>query len=215
MLYQFNPQLAVEGSEFTGSGITESGAYVGKLTECKKFNSAVQGSDACGLEFTFERSDGAKARFLQIYEKNSDGAEALGVAQIHALMACLSLRSVNVLEDFCKPVGLILQRENYQNSQGEDKYRFKIVAPFHPQNRKTAGEIMGNKQAEAVDRIVETLVDKKAKPRKQNQNQGYGMQNSNQQYQQYQNYQQQQQGQPQGQTLQPNGNLDFDDDIPF
>jgi len=209
-MFQLDKNMAIEGAA-AGGGITESGAYTGKIVKAETFQSSIPGSQACGVEFTFERVDGARARYLQVYEKKADGGDAFGLKQIHAIMACMKIRGINQLNDFCHPVGLILQREDYQNSAGEEKYKFQIIAPFNAQTRQTADELLNGKPAVTVDKIVETLVDKKAKPRT---NQGGNQAAANQGYQQYS---QPQGNQPQGNSaaVASNGAPVFDDDIPF
>lgn len=188
-MYTLDTNMAVEGSSVTGGGIQESGAYVGKIVEAKVFKSDT--SQAGGIEFTFERTDGAQAKFLRVYETKKDGQPAFGVNMIHALMCVMQLRQVTQLVEFCKPVGLVLQRENYTKQDNTEGYKFNIVAPFHPQNRKTAEEMIKNTEALTVDKIVQTLIDKQAKPQQQ----------VTSAYQQYAESQ--------------SGSNTFEDDIPF
>lgn len=157
--------MAIEGAALGGNAITESGAYVGKIVEAKPFNA--DNSSAAGVEITFEREDGAQAKFIKVYTVKKDGGEAFGLKQVHALMACMRLPQLNSWPDLCRPVGLILQREDYTKQDGKPGYSMKILAPFQPQTRQTADELINQQQAQTVDRIVAKLVDK---PRAMQQN---------------------------------------------
>lgn len=228
-MYQLNPELAIEGSVMTGEGLS-SGAYIGCFTECKDFESP--NSQASGKELVFETSEGQKASYLRIYETKGDGSTAKGVNQIHAFMMCAGLRGINNHADFLgKTVGIILQKEFYFKQDGSEGYRSQIVAFFNASSRQTAEEVMKKKQPATVDKILETLEDKPAKPQTQKfaggsiynrqpgphdhqVNQG-GVRNRVAQHcydkPQHQHQQQNQGYQPQGQQ----GNQQFDDDIPF
>lgn len=159
-MYVLDVELAKAGSQMGGGLIDESGAYKGVITEAKQF----QGDNgASGIELSFEREDGAKANYIKLYEKKNNGALGFGVKQIQAIMACMKLRAVNNLAELHKPVGLILQREDYVKNDGSTGFSMKLVAPFDPQTQKTAKEILENSEANTVMKILSTLKDKPAK----------------------------------------------------
>jgi len=169
MLVSLNKEMAVNGSEVGSGGISESGAYAGKIVECKPLQST--NSQAAGIELTFERSDGAQARFINIYTKKRDGTEAPGINQIHALLACTRQRSIDTWSQLCQPIGLVLQREDYIKKDGSAGYKMNIVAPFTADTKQTAAELIESRPAAKIDLIVSNLVDKKARPRQPASNQ--------------------------------------------
>jgi hypothetical protein len=190
---QLDPEMAKDGAMIGANTINKSGAYVGKITEAKAIQ---KDSGAAGIEFTFERDDGAQARYITVYTQKKDGNEAFGMKQIQALMACLKTRSVTqqnrAIKEYDhqykqmmdvtaavypelenKPVGLVLKRESYTNNNGEEKFKFNIVAPFNAETRQLANELLDQKPAEILDKIIESLIDEEPAKPKQAQHQGY------------------------------------------
>lgn len=179
--YTLDTNMAIEGSELGSNRITESGAYVGVITEAKKI---VTPNNAQGIEFSFRRDDGAEANYITIYTVKKDGTQAFGIKQLHAMMSCLGIKAITeqnrIIKEYDqnvrqiieingvvhpelenKPIGLALQKEEYLNSNGDTKYKFTIVAPFKVDTRQVAKEIINNQPAQALDKIINRLIDKK------------------------------------------------------
>ena len=205
--YKLNPQMAREGDS-NSSRITESGAYTGVI---KLAESITAGTGAKGVELTFESSDKQTANYLTMYTKNKSGESIYGEKQLHALMACMSVREINPTSmqvmkyDFQakkelsqtvsayqelmnKPIGLVLQKEEYLKGDGSTGDRMSLFAFFNADSKKTAVEILDDKPAAKLESMLASLKDKKLS----NSDQGGSSQSEN-----------------------PSIEDDFDDDIPF
>jgi hypothetical protein len=67
-----------------------------------------------------------------------------------------------------KPIGLLLQREEYEKRDGGVGYKFNIALPFEPSSGMSAGEILTRAtSATSVDKALAALRDKTMKPRTQ------------------------------------------------
>lgn len=189
MKYDLDPNKAREGSGRGSMMINESGAYVGTITVAKE---AQARTGTTGIELTFETNDGLKAPYLTLWTRNANGEPIFGEKQLHALMTCLKVESINSVERVIKqydpdlrrevdepanvypelmnkPVGLILQREEYYNRNSELKARMSFFAPFEASTRKTASEILDQSDAKQVDKILSSLYDKPAQAQSSNQ----------------------------------------------
>jgi hypothetical protein len=158
------------------SRITQSGRYVGRFTRAELIASRQKTE---GVEFTFETETGQIADYLTCWTHNVEGRELYGLKVLNAILTCMRLREiaprVAKLEDrnggtrdarvfpqlLDKPIGLVLQREEYLKQDGNVGWKFSIVAPFEPSSGMTAAEILGRAtEAAQIDRIVESLRDK-------------------------------------------------------
>lgn len=207
--YQLSPDLAREGSGGGNSRITESGAYKGVITRAEHI---VASTGTVGVEIDFECVTGSKANFITLYTKNSAGEAIWGLKQLNALMTCLSLRDIQPQQatikkyDFTarqevdslvtifpalmnKPVGLVLQKEQYLKQDNTVGEKLNLVAPFNAETNQVAVEILDKSQAEQLEKIVSSLKDKLLPTS-----------GSATSYQQ---------------PTQTAGTVDFDDDIPF
>jgi len=170
VLMTFNKEQAVQAG--ASMGISESGAYVGTL-EAYSF---VKASKAAGIEFTLNSPDG-KAQFLSLYHTKRDGSvNPMGANMIQAIMGLLQIKQITGIDEGKKDysggtmlrvpefdgreMGFILQKELTSKSDGSDNYSFDIKMAFHHGTRKTLLELMENKPAVTVDKIVSTLKDK-------------------------------------------------------
>lgn len=187
ILMTFDKQQAIQAG--AGAGITETGAYVGTLSA----HSFVKASQAAGVEFTLDSSQG-KAQFLSLYHTKKDGAvNPMGQNMIQAIMGLLKISQItgidNGKKDYSgntvldipefegKEIGFILQKELTSKSDGSDSYSFDIKMAFSAKTRQTLLEAMNGKQAETVDKILSTLKDKDS--RRPQQQEGYQQQKSN------------------------------------
>lgn len=96
---------------------------------------------------------------------------------LNAIMTCLKVRGIKTtqgkieLYDFNaggmvtkdkptypelsnKPIGLVLQREEYQKQDGSTGERMIIAGSFDPSTSKMAAEILNNTEAKALDNVL-------------------------------------------------------------
>lgn len=212
--YSLNPEAA-KGAGMT-SRIEETGRYVGTFTRAEIVTSK---KNTEGVEFTFTSTDGRTADYLTCWTYNADGRELYGYKILQAVMTCLRVKNVEpAAMKFTdrdgaprnangfpaltgKPIGLLLQREEYEKQDGSIGFKFNIVAPFDPTTGLAAGEILDRKTtAEYIDRILPTLRDKPAQARRDAPSTQYTSS-----------------GHPANQRPASSGNglADLDDDIPF
>lgn len=172
--YTLNTELAKQvGASLR---ITQSGKYAGRFTRAELIVSRQQTE---GIEFTFVSDDGQTADFLTCWTHNVDGKELYGLKVLNAILTCMRLREIapkagkvqernGEMRDarifpqlLDKPIGLVLQREEYLKQDGNVGYKFSIVVPFEPSSGMTAGEILGRAtEAAQIDRIAASLRDK-------------------------------------------------------
>ncbi len=183
--------------------IQTSGAYVGTITKAKHVIS--RHKQTHGIEFAFESPQG-KADFMTLWVMQANGSVIEGFQGIaDSIAACMKQREYSPQQASIteynfetrqeeqtqawiypalmnKPVGLVLQAEEYRKGNGDIATRMNIVAAFDAQTRQTAVEILDGAQPEMLDRIVASLKDKKLKESDvQAGYAGYGSYSSNQQ----------------------------------
>lgn len=210
--YKLNPQSARE----TDNGfqrIEKSGAYEGEFIYARHITA---NSGAIGIEFHFKSTTGEEANYLTLYTRNANGETIFGEKQLSALMTCLKVREIapangdyevydldakaNVKKQGVlysalahKPIGIVLQREEYYGQNGDIKSRMNISRFFEAGSRKMAVEILDNLPATRLDLFLPSLKDKTLSPKSSSRNQY-----------------------PSGTNAVPAGYDDFaDDDIPF
>ena len=159
-----------------GSGaILESGVYYGVFTEAKLVSTP---NGARGVEFSFEESDtGRQCRYIRVITRKNDGDKAFGYGLVNALMGLLKLTAISdaeIGEDsngqpvrglpaLCdKPVGVMLQREDYWKSNGTPGWRMNVVNFIDAVTNKTFAETKDGKDATAYKNKI---VDRPAPPR--------------------------------------------------
>jgi hypothetical protein len=156
--------------------ITRSGKYTGRFTRAELVTSRQKSE---GVEFTFESDDGQAADFLTCWTHNVDGRELYGLKVLNAILTCLRLREVQArpgkvaergggtrdarvfpqLTD--RPIGLVLQREEYLKQDGNVGWKFNIVAPFEASSGLTAGEILAQvTEPTQLERMIAGLRDR-------------------------------------------------------
>ena len=178
--YTLNAEHAIAGSTTGYARITQSGAYTGVFTKAKYVKA---GTGAEGIEFTFKADDGREANYLSLYTHNSSGGETYGYSQLNALMACLKLREIKaqsmrvqeydfgvkreqaVMADaypelMNTPIGVVLQREEYNKRDGSVGESMNLVAFFNPETRQTGGEVIRQQPAGGIEVVIEGLKDK-------------------------------------------------------
>lgn len=156
-----------------GDFISEGGAHVCTILEAKYIEA---GTGSKGIEFSVQTDDGLKGNFIKVYfakaaapgqpQEPIKGGQSLlnammGITQAQALTA----RQGQDGEYYCpelqgKKLGLFLQKVLYSKNAGGDGYKFDIVVPFNPVDRKTMREILDNKPAQTIDRMQSSYKDK-------------------------------------------------------
>ena len=198
VMFQFSQDAAMASRE--SFGITESGAYVGKLSA--KYVQGSNGSKSAGIEFSLECDQGKLNYLTAWYQKKDGTCNTTGYNLVNAMMGLLKLQTLTskqVGEDWVCPefegkqLGLVVQKELFTKNDGSEGYKFEIVMPFSAQSRKTLKEAMANAPATAVDKMIPLLKTKDNRNKSQGHHQATG-----------------------GQTIQGNEpTMDWSDDIPF
>lgn len=179
MAYSFDAGVA-KSSE--GDRITSSGKYKGQFLMVYKTTAK---TGAIGISFNFKSDDGQSCDNLVLYTLNKEGKAIYGFKILQAVMGILGVQSINespakvelwdsgagkkTLQDaevyldlMKKPIGLLLQREEYKNSSGETKFRMAIIMPFtHGSELSVAELLSGAVTGTAVAQRMVTLEDKK------------------------------------------------------
>lgn len=165
-MFQYDQNSGVNA----GGAVRETGAYAGRITAAVYGASANKGTKF--IELTFESNEGTEFNYLTLYYAKQDGTEVKGGASmINAIMGITKTRQLTeqklqgvdgtiAPELIGKPIGLILQKVLYTKGDGSEGYKFEIRLPFSPQTRQTLKELVENKPAQMVDRILSTLTDK-------------------------------------------------------
>ncbi len=167
-----------------GAYINDTGKYVGEFTRAEEIKSR-QGTD--GIGFTFKAKDGRSARF-DVYTRKADGSSIkIGMSLVMALMTCLGQRQMAAkpatvkkwdgtagrevdaqaqcfLELMSKPVGVLLEREEFEKSDGSTGSRMVLVAVFRAADELMASEILDRKVTpEQLGKVTATLKDRPLK----------------------------------------------------
>ena len=165
VMFQFNQDAAMSSRE--SFGITESGAYVGKLSA--KYVQGSNGSKSAGIEFSLECDQGKLNYLTAWYQKKDGTCNTTGYNLVNAMMGLLKLQTLTskqVGEEWVCPefegkqLGLVVQKELFTKNDGSEGYKFEIVMPFSAQSRKTLKEAIANAPAAAVDKMIPLLKTK-------------------------------------------------------
>jgi len=194
--FGFNAESAKQAD--SSARIEEAGKYVGII---KHMEFITANSGTTGFEIEFETDNKESASF-SIWTEKSDGTGLSGVHKINALLACAGVRGLTPTNgqlekyDFdlkervtknCvvapeiagKRVGLLLQRENYQNNSGDWKFQMNFFSCFHAQSELMAKEIIDRKTSpEALPKSLASLMSNPITTRKQKNNNGGYQQNN-------------------------------------
>ena len=168
---------AARKADQSGAGIKELGKYVGEFTQAKDIVSKNTGTK--GIEFAFKSQSGQKAN-LSIYTMSAKGEKYQGYEALMAIMTCMSLRNIKpqlgkatkydydtrkeVLEEcqifpeLCKPIGVLLETEDYQKQDGSVGTRMILKNVFQANTELTASEILDRKtKPEQLEKMVAGL----------------------------------------------------------
>ena len=166
-------------SEF--SRITEKGAYTGKFTSVYEVTAK---SGTKGITFHFMSDDGESCT-LSIYTEKSDGTKIFGYNMLMALMTCMQLRTLTgetgevemwvdgnkvpakttVFQELMdKPIGLVLNTEEFETRSGESRTRMVIYGVYQAATRLIASEILDRQTVpEKLDKVIQSLNKKQTK----------------------------------------------------
>lgn len=159
-----------------GNQIKEIGKYVGTITQAEDIT-AKTGTKGIALSFT--ANSGQKTK-VSIYTMKADGTKIGGFSMLNALMTCLQLRNIapkagkvtsydyetkaNVVKDgqvfpeLCKPIGLLLEAEDFDKQDGSTGTRMVLRGVFQANTELTASEILDRKTVpEALPKMVAAL----------------------------------------------------------
>lgn len=175
-MYTLDTQAARK-ADSTGSNISEIGKYIGKFTQAEDL---LTDKKTRGLALNFESTTGQKSR-LSVYTVMADGKQLMGYDLVMALLTCLKLREIkavsgtvkywdnearaeatrqgHIVPELCeKPIGVLLETEDYLNTSGEVKSRMILKSVFQASTELTASEILDRKTApEQLPRQVAAL----------------------------------------------------------
>lgn len=174
-MYTLDVQAA-RHADTAGATIKEIGKYVGEFIQAKD---VVTKKGGRGIEFIFKSQGGQKAN-LAIYTTGANGDRYQGYDALMAIMTCLQLRGIKpapgkvtrydfdtkkeVVEDgtvfpeLQKPIGVLLETEDYEKKDGSLGTRMVLKNVFQPNTELTASEILDKKtQPELLAKMVEGL----------------------------------------------------------
>ncbi|TGV07690.1 hypothetical protein E4695_08620 [Alcaligenaceae bacterium 429] len=163
--------------------INESGKYIGNFTMVESIKSR-NGTE--GVEFSFKSNDGQQANYLTLWTYNEKGEALYGFKVLNAIMVCAGIqgiapqtanitdaggtnRAATIFPEFAnRPIGLVLQKEFYIKQNGDEGFKFNILAPFQHHSELMAKEILdGVTTPKALGGIIATLKDKAAPAQQQ------------------------------------------------
>ena len=170
---KFNKDAAMKADN--GSFINEGCVCVGMIVEAKSFKKP---SGSAGIEFSLEDHLGRKANYVTIYTKNKDGSENFAASKVQALMGILGIEELNGVAGrgddvgtaffpalLNKPIGFMLQRENYQKGDGSVGWKMNLVHWFDHTTKQTYVEKVNNTPAETYKHLLEDKrMDQQAAP---------------------------------------------------
>ena len=194
-MYTLDVQAA-RHADTAGATIKEIGKYVGEFIQAKD---VVTKKGGRGIEFIFKSRCGQKAN-LAIYTTGANGDRYQGYDALMAIMTCLQLRGIKpapgkvtrydfeakkevvedgtVFPDLHKPIGVLLETEDYEKKDGSIGTRMVLKNVFQPGTELTASEILDKKtQPELLAKMVEGLRHRPLKGARQpapRQDDGFG-----------------------------------------
>ena len=194
-MYTLDVQAA-RHADTAGATIKEIGKYVGEFIQAKD---VVTKKGGRGIEFIFKSQGGQKAN-LAIYTTGANGDRYQGYDALMAIMTCLQLRGIKpapgkvtrydfeakkevvedgtVFPDLHKPIGVLLETEDYEKKDRSTGTRMVLKNVFQPSTELTASEILDKKtQPELLTKMVEGLRHRPLKGARQpapRQDDGFG-----------------------------------------
>lgn len=174
-MYQLDVNEARK-ADTQGNQIKEIGKYVGQITQAEDIT-AKTGTKGVALSFT---SNAGQKTKVSIYTMKADGSKIGGFSMLNALMTCLQLRNItpkpgtvtrydydtkkdvqeqgSVFPDLCKPIGVLLETEDFAKQDGGTGTRMVLRGVFQANTELTASEILDRKTTpEALPKMVAAL----------------------------------------------------------
>ena len=174
-MYALDTQAA-RHADTAGATIKELGKYVGEFIQAQDIVTKKGGR---GISFTFKSTSGQKAT-LAIYTQSADGERYQGYDTLMAIMTCMQLRGIKpapgkvtkwdyeakkevqedgtLFPDLHKPIGVLLETEDYEKQDGSVGTRMVLKNVFQPGTELTASEILDKKtQPGMLAKMVEGL----------------------------------------------------------
>lgn len=185
--FDFNQDSAKKADG--GGRIETTGKYVGKITRAE-FITSTNGKGTQGIEFDFMSDDKSYTTFT-LWTHQADGTPIFGYDKVNSILACTKTRTLTPtptkLEKYSydaggkimqecviapeltdKPIGLLLQRENYRNDKGEWRHQMNFYAAFEVGTEFMAKEICEKKtKPEELEKTLNRLVNAGDATRKQ------------------------------------------------
>lgn len=178
--YSLNPNVAKQAG--ASNYINETGQYVGVF---KRAEEIVSKQNTEGIEFTFLSQDNQTADYLTCWTYNQGGDALYGLKTLNALMTCMKVHEIAPIvgavkdrdgnpkkatifpELLDKPIGLLLQREEYEKQDGSIGYKFNIAGCYDARSGMTASEIIDRVTAPTqLMKWVKQLKDKPMQARR-------------------------------------------------
>lgn len=174
---------AAKAADQINNRIDQSGKYLGQFTRAEAVTST---KGTRGVDFSFKADSGPTADYLTLWTHNTDGKELHGFKVLMAIMTCLrvkGLKSENgevekydrdanarvksvvplFKELMGKPIGLLIQMEEYAKTAGGTAWKPSIHAAFD-KDEFTAGEILTKAhKPETLEKMVAQLRDRPLK----------------------------------------------------
>ena len=179
--FKLSAKSAKKGDYIGGQSITKTGGYDGKFISVKKI---IASTGTIGVEFSFKSENDGTAGFLSIYIQKKDGTLLPDYDTLNAIMACMKVKSITEkqmdIEEYSKtkekmikvnrpcypelmgkPIGMVLQREEYYRTDNSIGATMGIYAAYNVESRQTAIEILDQKKPERLEKILDVVKDKK------------------------------------------------------
>jgi len=174
-MYQLNADAARK-ADTTGGAIKELGKYVGAFTQAVDITAK---TGTKGIAFDFITQAGQKAK-LTLYTKKANGDLISGFDTVMAIMTCMGLRNITekpgtvtrydydtqqdvkepgmVFAELCKPIGVLLETEDYIKQDGDTGTRVVLKSVFQANTELTASEILDRKTVpQQLEKMVQGL----------------------------------------------------------
>ena len=175
-MYQLDTTEARK-ADSAGGMISEIGKYIGTFTQAVDVTAR---TGTKGVALNFQSNAGQKAR-LSIYTMKTDGEKLMGYQALMAIMTCLKLRQITdkegtamkwdndtksevsvqavIFPELCnKPIGVLLETEDYIKNDGGTGTRMVLRGIFQAETELTATEILDKKtKPEQLEKMVMSL----------------------------------------------------------
>lgn len=180
--YTLDPKAAA-AADVIFSKIEQKGKYLGVFTRAEPITSK---KGTKGVDLSFKANSGETADYLTLWTHNAEGKQLMGFNALMAIMTCLRVRAltaeVGMIEKYDqdqakrvkveiplfrelmnKPIGLLLQMEEYPKTAGGTGWKPTIAATFD-KDEFTASEILNKSiKPETLTKMVLALRDKPIK----------------------------------------------------